>query len=472
MTTTELKRLNNYPEIKTDAGINSIIQYINLNILPVGMNPQETARWTEKYGINSGFITRNINANQELFYNPLHTTVDLEVVRPADRQAAIQSIFDDVTRGMGVGLSAFYHQICMSFLGINKATTDEFLRRQGDYQVQRLPINKVINSPVVPATCNSIWGCDLIDMTNFPGILNQNRQYIFVAVDYWSGMVFARGITNRENNDKTPTLTNALNDIIHNDAGGTYCTSMVLDSEFAVGNFANFLTRHDIQIRKTSSYNPQANKTERYNRELRKKIKAYTIRTNSLVWNPHLADLVLNMNQQQQSTTHKTALDLWTPGVQKVHKSTMSLPHRPLNDAYSQGELNAYVNRYHTNRAADLVAITHSNDHTYQVGDYCRIKLLKLSNVMRRHRESHIGYNRVALHYSPLRVVIHSVIPATNIRRVAYTLSHNGYVIQQGPVPRLFYSSDLVPSPDPAVQTHVQPETVARALVINRLPAR
>ena len=101
---------------------------------------------------------------------------------------------------------------------------------------------------------------------------------------------------------------------------------------------------------------------------------------------------------------------------------------------------------------------------------YCRIKLLKLSNVMRRHRESNMGYNRVALHYSPLRVIIHSVIPATNIRRVAYTLSHNGYVIMQGPIPRLFYSSDLVPSPDPPIQTHVQPETVARALVINRLP--
>ena len=94
--------------------------------------------------------------------------------------------------------------------------------KSSDYQVQRLPINKVINSPVVPATCNSIWGCDLIDMTNFPGILNQNRQYIFVAVDYWSGRIFARGITNRENNDKIPTLTNALHDIIHNNAGGTY----------------------------------------------------------------------------------------------------------------------------------------------------------------------------------------------------------------------------------------------------------
>ena len=104
MTTTELKRLNNYPEIKTDAGIDSIIQYINFNILPVGMNPHETARWTEKYGNNSGFITRNINANQELFYNPLNTTVDLQVVRPAHYQAAIQSVFDDITRGMGVGL--------------------------------------------------------------------------------------------------------------------------------------------------------------------------------------------------------------------------------------------------------------------------------------------------------------------------------------------------------------------------------
>ena len=120
----------------------------------------------------------------------------------------------------------------------------------------------------------------------------------------------------------------------------------------------------------------------------------------------------------------------------------MMMPYRPLSDQYTPAELKHYMERYHTNRAARLVGITHTNNHVYQVKDVCRIKLVKISNVMRRLRETHWGINRVALHFSPLRVMIHSVIPATRTRRIAYNkeprqsfgLRQNWYRVQ---TPRL-----------------------------------
>ena len=101
----------------------------------------------------------------------------------------------------------------------------------------------------------------------------------------------------------------------------------------------------------------------------------------------------------------------------------------------------------------------------------CRIKLLaKISSVMRRLRETNWGINRVALHFSPLRVMIHSVVPATRTRRIAYTLLHNGFVFMQEAAPKLWFASKLTPSPNPAVETKVFPQDIPRSLFINRLP--
>ncbi len=188
-----------------------------------------------------------------------------------------------------------------------------------------------------------------------------------------------------------------------------------------------------------------------------------------MIWHPRLQDFITNINNQQQSTTKRTRNQLWSPGKNPPLNHAM-VPYRPLNDSYMPAELKHYMERYHTDRAARLVGITHTNNHVYQVGDMCRIKLVKISNVMRRLRETNWGINRVALHFSPLRVMIHSVIPATRTRRIAYTLSHNGYVLQQAAAPKLWFASELVPSPDPAVQTNVFPQDIPRSLFINRLP--
>lgn len=97
MSSRELKRLNHYPELRTDNGINAIIQFIANGNLPAGLNARQIARYNQKFGAGSGFVVRN--HNQDLFYNP-NENIDLEVVRPNQRQARIQLIYNDIQRGM------------------------------------------------------------------------------------------------------------------------------------------------------------------------------------------------------------------------------------------------------------------------------------------------------------------------------------------------------------------------------------
>ena len=136
MTSRELKKLNHYPEFSTNAGINEIIDFIANGVFPEGLNTRQRTRYNVKFGAGSGFVVRN--NNQTLHYNP-NANIDLEVVRPNQRQQRIQAVYNDIRRGLGTGLGAFYHQLAMSYLNIPKEITDDFLRSQGDYIVAKVP---------------------------------------------------------------------------------------------------------------------------------------------------------------------------------------------------------------------------------------------------------------------------------------------------------------------------------------------
>jgi len=295
------------------------------------------------------------NNNQELHYNP-NANIDLEVVRPNQRQQKIQAIYNDIRRGLGLGLGAFYQQIAMSYLNIPKDITDDFLRSQGDYVVARVP-RKLVNKPIITKVPNERWGVDLIDMTAYPPVGNANRRYIFTAVDYFSGKVWARGITNRENNNARPTLSNAINDICVNEAE-TFPNTIQADGEFAVGAFRDWCNQQNINLIKTTSYTPTSNgKIERMNREVRKKIKAGFIRNNNFLWFANLQAYIQNINSQQGSRNSQTPNQLWTQDY-NPHPPNHELPdEQQLNDNMDIQERQDYQERHIDNRARQIVSM-------------------------------------------------------------------------------------------------------------------
>ena len=136
----ELRKLNNYPEFKTAAGINAVMAFNqsdrHARVYPRASNTnRKKQRYDEKFDGRSGFVIQNAT----LFYRKPGLAIDLEIVYPEQREQKIRSIYNDATKGLGTGLSQFYQQVSMKYLNIKKADTDTFLRKQGDYVVTRLP---------------------------------------------------------------------------------------------------------------------------------------------------------------------------------------------------------------------------------------------------------------------------------------------------------------------------------------------
>jgi hypothetical protein len=470
MTSRELKRLNHYPEFKTNNGIDSIINFIQNGINPANLNARQIARFNTKFGAGSGFVVNVVNGNHTLFYNP-NANINLEVVRPTQRDNVIQSIYDDIQRGLGTGLGQFYHQIAMSYLNIPKTLTDDFLRKQGDYIVAKIPY-KLVNKPITSKVPNERWGVDLINMNayNIPGV-NGNKQFILTVVDYFSGKVFARALNNNQNSVARPSISNAINDICVNEAH-TFPHIIQADSEFSVGAFLQWCNLNNIQLIKTTSYTPVSNgKVERMNREIRKKIKAGVIRNNNSAWFHDLQDYILNINNQQSSRNGLTPNQLWTVGYNPHPANHIVAPLVQLHDNMNTQQKQSYNESFIDNRARHTVGLGRP-PRVFQNGDFVRIKLLVINNRMREVRERSLGWNKVAVHYTPQIYQVVQAIhhPANFVRRDEYHLrDNNGNVLMSGIVPKSFFGNDLALVPPNSVATNINPESTGRAIQLNRL---
>ena len=130
----------------------------------------------------------------------------------------------------------------------------------------------------------------------------------------------------------------------------------------------------------------------------------------------------------------------------------------------------AYQEAFVDNKARQYVALGRPN--VFQVGDLVRIKLLVLNARMRYTKEHRIGWNKIAVHYSPqIYQVVRTIHNAVNgKRRDEYILrDENGNVVMGGGNPRLFFGNDLILVPPNSVDTHIDPKTTDRAIFINRL---
>ena len=470
MTTENLIRFNHYDF--SNVGIDNAINFINWGVVPPGLDARQDAAFQTKFGPHTGFISRVVHGHAELFYNP-NPNFNLEVVRPNNTQARIQLIYNDPRQGQGMGLSAFYKAVCLHYLNIKKAQTDLFLSSQGDYQVTR-ETHRQVNKPIMSSVPNERAGVDLIIMTpyNVPGVNgNGNQVAIFTYIDFFSGKVCARPLSSRNNSAALPALSNALDHIIHNDLGGTYPAIIQADSEFNQGDFAAYCALHLIVLIQTTSYTPWSNgKIERENRELRRKMKRGFAVHNNVNWTHHLQDYVAARNNQIGSRTKLSPNMLWTPGYHPLPPGAGPPHHIPLTDGMTTAQKQIYKRRYEITRAQRMVAVGH--DHIYNVGDLVRLSLYKFSNLMRRAKESGIHFNTIGTHFSPIICHVVAVVPppANNTRRTGYHIADAANnVIMSGPVPKMFFSSEMMPVPVPFVQTGIHPKTVARSVYLNRL---
>ena len=336
MTSLELRKINNYPEWNTEAGINSVINFIQNQELPAGLNARQQRRFQEKFG-NGNWVVENIENERLLFYRPTivneASRLNLLVSRPNDRPAILREIYTNQS-GYGNGINKFYNYVASKILGINRNETTEFLKKQGNYQITR-PYQKIINSPILARSPNERWGADILNVSrygvtigrpqNLTGVntyMNQRRvgnvnfnfqdsyKYILVVVDYFSKKVWAK----KCRNETAEIVTQAFEEIC--DESNTFPNTLQIDNGSSfLAEFRQFCNNNNIQLVTTTSYNPISNGlVERMNKELRKRIKEGIIKRNTLEWVEHLPEYLSSINSTKSSTTRFTPDEIWTAG--------------------------------------------------------------------------------------------------------------------------------------------------------------
>ena len=383
MYSTQLRKLSLFPEFKNNEGIDGIINYLTSiekgfgAVYPRTLNTRQMNRYDEKF--SNDFST----LNNQLFYTPRinndknnEISMTMLVVRPQDRDKILDSIYNDIKLGLGVGINQFFYQVSRLYLNISRKYTTDFLRKQGNYQIA-LQYHNPVNTPIIPTTSNERWGVDNISMSHYHEFSDNDA--ILTIVDYYSKKVWAvplrYGYTALDNFNALMSVCEKEKTyprIIQCDNGSTF-----------IGLFKTSIDLHNkmeptqkIKLVYTTPYNPTSNGlVERMNRELRKKIRAGFIKHDNLEWSKYLNDYCDNINSQRSSTTGYTPNQLWTPKYVKFKSSnTNNEPPKKLTDYSNAEEIQTAVQTKQYKKSINQLKSGIKN-HQFVKGDIVRMKL-------------------------------------------------------------------------------------------------
>lgn len=468
-----LKKLNHYPEFKTEAGIQSVIKFIKSDYKTFPpLNRRQGNTFYTRYS-SPDFIVKPKNRKLVLYYRP-NPDIFIEVINPNEKESKMKEIYENVKLGLG-GLLAFYHQVASHFLPITKAETTAFLKKQGDFLVNRQP-HDVINHPVLAKVPNERWGMDITYFERYPKNINGGYIYLFVCIDYFSGKIWARGLKTRTNDTNDHEIVDAFDSICRE--ANTYPHIVQSDHEFTKGALEVYCKNHNVRQYKTTSYSPVSNgKVERMNRTIRGKVKAVMTRNNNLVWYKYLNDIIDNINNQQSARTGFTANQLWRSGYTPA---TVVAPPVTVNDHMTRDQLVSH--NINLNNVRAIRQASETPERLFDVDDLVRIRMTKLSanNIYRKAKETGIGWSYVGVHFSPevfrVSVAHHHNKLTTPQRDTYYLQTLDGKSVMSSKtavVPMEFYGNDLLRVPINRIATHIKPSigdaSIRQANYINRL---
>jgi hypothetical protein len=269
--------------------------------------------------------------------------------------------------------------------------------------------------------------------------------------------VFARAISNRENNDNNHTLTDTFDNICQ--TAQTTPRIVKCDSEFAQGHIMDYFRTHNIKVIKSRSHVPTDNAVvERYNREIRKKIRAGFVKRNNFAWVAHLDDYIENINNQKKTGENESPNEKWVAGYVA-----------PVNPQ-------------------PVAAIRRNNIHkdvNFRVNDVVRIKLYSINNKTRAREKNGMEASKNVINFTPEVYKIYRIygngatrkyaVKRLNIPNIQPTVTGIDEIIYEddGFHYKKFFGSDLLKvgtrNRDNVNHTSIFPQTNTRALRINKI---
>ena len=505
-----MKQLNHYPEWQNLTAMVDVRDWVEDNQnglmpdVPLFFSHSETSRrdFLRKFDNDDWRVDNRGN----LIYSPPTVLghnhhgdpiygaprIRLYVVPPNMRQQAMQELYDNDRKGLGLGINQFYYQVCMNYLGIRRRETTEFLKKQGDYQVTRNFKNGV-NHPIIAKTPNERWQVDVLHMDkfgdheramfkvvehnkNYPDLVqlagvqpavnvrnNRNWHYVLSVVDCFSGYLFGEAMHTLD----SLQTTYALRRIIQR--AGVHPRIIQCDNgpEFQL-QFKQYIDQLNAGANRCSlvysrSHTPTDNaKVERANQMLRSRFREGFVKHNDLEWVSHLQNYIYNINHQKPSRTQFTPADLWeanyTPPAANYDPEANMVP---TND-----ETN--VQQIRDSHIAKKITLARDQTktlptHVMRVGDYVRISVRALYPEIRARHKQGLEGKLTTVRYTPTLYEVVRVEPSLQhgpilnfIRQAG--LQHFGYrpfnlqrpkyllrnLTTGDEEPRWFYGSDLL----------------------------
>ena len=502
-----LKSLQEYPEFETAVGIQGVIAYVHsvrLGLPPVyppGLNARQRNRFDEKFGENFVDVGNRLYYRPNVPGHPGGFRLNLEVAFPAQRQAILNEIYNNDESGLGIGLNLFYYQVCSKFLGIKRAETSAFLKKQGDYQISRNNL-KVINKPVLAKASNERWeidsiyllkyGADLNDPNlhainpNNHNVLDHNNNYALrnvpgqhsyrfcmVVVDCFSKKVWAEPMLNLTSLEAQFALmriilrAQTIPRVIQTDNGTEYR-----------GAFHNYIMHtlntpvHPCTQVYTTSHTPTTNGlVERMNQEVRKRIKKGFVRHNNLEWVNHLQSYCDNINNQRHTRNSYTPNEIWSQGYNEPPAGLVDF-HVNANDHSSRDDLR----RDHQARILRIAnnMLQRGRTNVFQIGDLVRINLSAVAGQMgadmRERNKSRLEHKYTAIKYSPQVYRVQNIVagnpPMAHVPHALELLGMNVWDLKRQSywlvdvatnlaMHRHFYGNELVKVPPDSIAPNV-----------------
>ncbi len=132
-------------------------------------------------------IVKNINTYKlELDDNDtiIYTPNNVKIIRPSKYDNILQKFYNSTQLGLGKGIKKFHSTVNSQYV-IPRNTVEAWLKKQGDYQIQRSVIKNKDNDKIVALRPNDVWMIDVMKLPRYKDE-NDNITMLYNIIDVFS----------------------------------------------------------------------------------------------------------------------------------------------------------------------------------------------------------------------------------------------------------------------------------------------
>ena len=390
-------------------------------------------------------IKRNINKYQldlDENDNLIYKLRNIKIFPPNKYDEILSAIYNDKELGLSSGIKSFHYAVNTKYL-IPRTYTEQWLKKQSNYQLTRQPMIKKDDDKIIALAPNAVWMADAMFLPKYIEFNKDSDGKAYIGllniIDVFSKKLWSYPIQADDQSTTIKSVADLISEInvrpkrFISDNGASF------GNEFKrfVENRGNDDKRGKTQYIYGSPHSPTSqSQVERVQRTLRQKIRTLFVKqgrkNNNTKFNyiNSLKDIVNNYNRSRHSSTGFTPDELYdnsrtTPKGKVL--ATKLLPK--IDDNATKSEKIEYVAIQQakklfvsTYKPSKTNTLTHKDK--IEIGDYVRISMKAYSNTVRDLYKQK-NYKDLSIFYTPLIYIVDKFVQKpSSIRRAKFKLKN------------------------------------------------